>query len=197
MAERDYEVALEYLETLLRSEVRDPEMVRIAMTACRENLRQNPELLRSRLVANNRAHSYGPDRTPICDGDRRQLVFAAMQRNGAFSAPAWSHRPIQTGTVSVLWPLDDMVVRLVDATRLLVYNVTLPKHILFPGYVKLAVEVVGDRTVVGVSGRGTGNWAYANERGGRILFRSLLENLASHLRYGRHHREHHRHYSVR
>lgn len=183
MSERDFESALEYLSDLLSGEVRDAEMVRVAMAKCRENLQRYPDVLRSRPTVNNRPHSYGPDPVPICPPGRRQLVFEELRKNGAYSAPTYSHAPIATGTISVLWPLDDMVVRLLHHGRLIVYNVTLPKHILFPGYVKLAVEESANATVVAVSGRGTGNWAYANERGGRYLFRGLLDQLASRLRH--------------
>lgn len=185
MSERDLEVALSYLDRLLRDELRDDWMATIALIACRQNVRDYPYVVRSTPVVNGRPHEYGPNRTPVAPSGQRRRVFQAMEQNGAFSAPAWSHKPITTGTVSILWPLNDMVVRLVDSARLLIYNVTLPKHILFPGFVKLAVEEAGNSTVVAVSGKGAGNWAYANENGGPVLFRTLLEGLAYHLRHYR------------
>jgi hypothetical protein len=171
MLNLDYDARIRELVGLL-----PVEMGPIVEQRCRENLRIYPAPERSAVRLNAGFHSYGPDHTVICAGKFGQVVFEEMLKDGACTAPTFSHLPIDTGKVETLWPFDDMVVKLVDRPRLSVYNVTLPKHMFFPGFVRLDVLEDTRKTSVAVSGKGTGNWRLPNTLFARDLFETILES---------------------
>lgn len=172
---RNMEASIRYLTGIL------PEKwTQIVEAACWANLRINPRLERSVFRVNATPHVYGPNNTEICDGARGALVFEEMCRDGRCSAPTFSEKPIYSGKIETLWPFDDQIVKLVDLEERTVYNVTVPKHILFPGYVKLTVVESRDKTSVAVSGRGEGNWKWANTTFGPVLFETILHQYLAH-----------------
>jgi hypothetical protein len=125
-------------------------------------------------MAYSKLHKYGPCEIKICEGKFKEIVFAAMLKDAACSAPTLSHTAIYTGKTEALLPFQDKIVRLVNDTEFVIYNVTLPEHILFPGFVKLAVCENDTNTFVAVSGEGIGNWARFNTFLGPPLFRRIL-----------------------
>lgn len=152
-----------------------PQFSRIVENACRDNLYMYPQPIRSEFKVNARSHSFGPDKTKICDGLLGSLVFSEMLTDGRCSAPTFSRAPIFTRKVENLFPFGDLVVKLIDQQERTVYNVTLPRHIFFPGYVKLVVIEEKMMTAVAVSGKGTGNWMLPNTVIGPLLFKSILK----------------------
>ncbi len=143
--------------------------------ACKQNLRMYPQPERSTFKINAMAHSYGPNNTKICDGRFGAVVFEEMCKDGRCSAPTHSKAAIYTGKVETLFPFDDLVVKFVDPQERSIFNVTLPKHIFFPGYVKLVVIEGPTDTAVAVSGKGKGNWMWPNTRFGPLLFATILK----------------------
>ena len=170
MSSRDINASIRELTGLLPAQLGPT-----VEAACRENLRLYPQPERSTFKVNATPHSYGPNRTKICDGKCGELVFREMLKDGRCSAPTFSEAPIYTGKVETLFPFDDLVVKFVDPQEHAVYNVTLPRHIFFPGYVKLVVDEGRTDTGVSVSGKGKGNWMWPNTRFGPVLFETILK----------------------
>lgn len=109
-------------------------------------------------------------------------VFRFLLENGKYSAPCWpslSPRKVYTGKVDFLEPLNDPIVRLVDPVGMRIINVTLPKHILFPGWVEVQVNARAGATWIDVSGYGRGNFASANQALGPLIFHYLISKVAS------------------
>ena len=100
-----------------------------------------------------------------------------MLKDARYTAPTLSHTPIYTGQIDTLRPFQDKIVKLVDDVEFVVYNITLPQHILFPGFVKLAVYENNSNTFVSVSGQGIGNWAGFNTFLGPLLFKRILNRF--------------------
>ena len=174
MEERDLDVGIRELIKILPAA-----MGPVVEKACQKNLRDHPRIERSRFKIEAQPHSYGPNATKICDGPHGKLVFDDMCNDGRCSAPTFSRAPIYTGKSERLFPFDDLVGKLVNPADQTIYNVTLPEHIFFPGYVKLAVVETRAMTAVAVSGQGMGNWMWPNTRLGPRLFEAILkEHLA-------------------
>ena len=167
--DRDIEAGIKDLLDLLPGSVRS-----VVEGACRENLRLYPQPERSSFRVNDRVHRYGPNETKICDGGRGPLVFDEMCKDGRCSAPTYSQAAIYQGKIETLFPFNDLVVKLVNPQERSVYNVTLPKHIFFPGVVKLVVMETSAITAVAVSGQGKGNWMLPNTTFGPLLFKTIL-----------------------
>ncbi len=170
MGTRNIETAIQELVALLPAQIGQ-----VAESACRENLIFYPQPERSMYRINDIPHSYGPNSTKICNGLHKALVFEEMCKDGRCSAPTLSHEAIYTGKIEHLLPIDDMIVKYVDQSEHAVYNITLPKHIFFPGYVKLVVTEAQGATFVDVSGKGVGNWMWPNVEGGPLLFEAILK----------------------
>ena len=168
MSVRDLNSAIQYLKREF------PKYANVIESACKENLLRFPSPIRSELKVNAVPHRYGPNESIICQGRARELVFREMLADGACTAPTTSRNPIHTGKIETLLPVSDMIVKLVADHEWAVYNVTLPKHVFFPGYVRLGVEERGETTVVAVSGSGIGNWEGPNMALGPTLFRQIL-----------------------
>jgi hypothetical protein len=166
---RDYPADIAYLKALVPLQFRQ-----LVEQKCVENLARYGPSLRSKYHSLDREHKYGPQFTQICKQRREDAVFALMKSNGFYTAPTDDRTAIFTGKVEELIT-GDFIVRLVDEIESAVWNVTLPTHILFPGYVKLQVTSSISGTDVSVFGAGKGNLASANMVVGRFLFRSLLE----------------------
>jgi hypothetical protein len=142
--------------------------------ACRENLRLHPRPERTAPGPDAGPHEYTFD-TRICDGREAELVFREMLQDGRASAPTSSSAPVHSHKVDVLWPMHDMIVRFVDQASRTIYNVTLPRHVFFPGFVKLVVRERAAQTFVVVTGKGTGSLRTANGVLAPTLFTTLLE----------------------
>ncbi len=125
----------------------------------------------------DRDHFSAPIRVPVAGAGKVHDVFRFLLRDAYYSAPTFNHGPVYTGKIETLWPLDDLIVRLVDPARLTILNVTLPRHIFFPGLVKLSVGGDLHGTWVDVMGRGQGSWAALNERFGPKLFQSIVSKI--------------------
>src|SRR5690606_2696763 len=134
MQTRDYSTAIRQLLAHLPSKIGP-----VAERACTENLLLYPQPERSKLRINDRPHSYGPISIKISDGAHGALAFEEMLKDGRCRAPTFSQKPIYTGKAETLFPFNDMLVKYVDDAERSIYNITLPKHIFFPGYVKLVV----------------------------------------------------------
>lgn len=170
METRDLNAAIRELVALLPANAGP-----VAERACIDNLHLYPQPERSKVRFNDYPHSYGPNGTKICDDKHGELVFAEMLKDGRCSAPTYSQSPIYTGKIETLLPLDDLIVKFVDQQERSVYNITLPKHIFFPGFVKLKVVEKDTTTVVEVSGKGKGNWMVPNVAAGPLLFETILK----------------------
>jgi hypothetical protein len=169
---RDYNADTEYLKNIIPTQ--SHEFRRVVQNACSTNLAQYPESVRSESHYHDGEHRYGPSPTFICNGTAEDAVFGQLRGNGIYSAPTLDSGPVFTGKVDSLLPLDDMIVRLVDDKRRTIFNVTLPHHVLFPGYVRLQVVGSGGSTFVEVTGMGKGNLKYVNMFIGPRLFHDLL-----------------------
>lgn len=168
--ERDIETGIRELLDLL-----PPRMHSVVEVACRASLRIYPRPERSLFRINATRHSYGPNNTTICEGRYGAVVFEEMCADGRCSAPTFSKAPIFTGKFETLLPIGDLIIKIVEPQERAVYNVTMPKHIFFPGYVKLAVVENATETAVAVSGRGKGNWKWLNTELGPVLFETFLD----------------------
>ena len=169
MKSRDFEAGIKYL----KESFSEPWNL-IIEKACRENLRHDPQPKRSKFLAYANQHKYGPNEIMICEGNFKQLVFETMLKNGKCTAPSLSDMPIYTGMIDTLRPFKDKIVKLVNDKELEVYNVTLPEHVLFPGFVKLNVYEKVGKTFVGVLGEGIGNWGRVNTFFGPLIFKRIL-----------------------
>lgn len=168
MRNRDFDLGIRYLKESF------PEPWNLVIeTACRENLCNQPR--RSAFIAYAKPHVYGPYETTICEGKFKQIVFEAMLKDGACSAPTLSHMPIYTGKIETLLPLQDKIVKLVNDAEFVIYNVTLPEHVLFPGFVKLAVYEKNEKTFVAFWGEGIGNWGRLNTFLGPLIFKRIVK----------------------
>ncbi|MBI4851656.1 MAG: hypothetical protein HY819_07665 [Acidobacteria bacterium] len=169
MRKRNYEEGIGYLKKSFQSP-----WASIIESACRENLDEEPEPKRSRFIANAAMHIYGPFEIKICEGNFKKAVFEIMMKDGRCSAPTFSSMPIYTGKVEILRPFQDKIVRLVSDSEFVIYNITLPQHILFPGFVKLAVVEENSATLISISGQGIGNWAKLNTLLGPLIFKRII-----------------------
>lgn len=170
MRKRDFEAGINYLKESFPSSWN-----LVIEKACRESLLEQSQPKRSLFTAYAKLHVYGPHDTIICKGKFKQLVFAKMLKDGRCTAPTLSTVPIYTGKIENLLPFQDKIVKVVNEAEFEVYNITLPQHILFPGFVKLAVYENNSNTLVSVSGQGIGNWAELNTLLGPLLFKRIIK----------------------
>lgn len=169
MRKRDFEESIKYLKEKFA-----PSWCSLIESACRENLSNQLVPKRSKFLTYAGAHIYGPFDVLICEGEFKELVFSSMLKSSKCSAPTLSEEPIHTGKIETLLPFQDKVLRLVDESSFTIYNVTLPEHVLFPGFVKLSVSAKNSKTFVFVSGEGIGNWANLNAFFGPLIFKRIL-----------------------
>ena len=128
----------------------------------------------------DREHSYTVPKIRISDPGKSRDVWQTMLSDATFSAPAIFHTSVTTGKIEELVPGPlgtNPVLRLVDHATMTIYNVTLPPHIFFPGTIDVQVTEEKDGVYVTVYGRGKGNVAWLNERGGDALFTTIVERF--------------------
>ena len=170
---RDLQEAIEYLVKLFPLR---PEWQKIIREKCAEfELGPNSEF-----HVGDREHSYTVRKVWIAEAGKSWDVWQTMLSNATFSAPAIFPGRVETGNVDQLLPgpLDlNPVLRLVDDATMTIYNVTLPRHIFFPGTINVQVTEEKDGVYVTVFGRGKGNVAWLNERGGTVLFIGIVERF--------------------
>ena len=170
--ERDLEEAINYLVKQFPSR---PDWQEIIIRECKRFSLS----WRSELRVNDRPHEYRTPEIRVSVPGTSQDVFNKMLTDGTFSAPAMTHTPVYTGKIEELLPPGNPVIRLVDSARMIIYNVTLPQHVFFPGLIQDEVKGEADGVYVVVSGKGKGNLAWFNERFGRALFTGILERFKS------------------
>lgn len=165
----DYRAELHYLCSIV------PQQFQAAVhAACLEDFKHRGIPYRSLLREGNRNHWYELPPQFFAEGNKTNLVFRFLHGNGAYTAPTLDNSSIETGKVDRLYPTHDFIVRLVSEEEKTIWNVTLPHHILFPGFVRIQVVNMGHDTGVVVTGVGRGNLAQLNETVlGPLMFTAL------------------------
>jgi hypothetical protein len=169
MRKRDFEESIKYLKEKFA-----PSWSSLVELSCKKDLSNQVIPKRSKFLTYAGTHSYGPLEVLICEGEFKELVFSSMLKSSKCSAPTLSEEPIHTGKIELLLPFQDKILRLVDESSFTIYNITLPEHVLFPGFVKLSVSEKNSKTFVFVLGEGIGNWANLNAFFGPLIFKRIL-----------------------
>jgi len=149
------------------------ETIRTACTA-------NPTRSSFKMLIDSRPHQSAPVSARAGTTGEEDKVCKFLLENGDYSAPLlpWpGARMVYTGHVDSLVPICDPIVRLVDRSTRCIYNVSLPKHTFFPGFIRVAVKTRGQAVNVEVMGEGIGNWAGANLTVGPLMFKQVISGI--------------------
>lgn len=150
----------------------------VIRTACASR----PSWFRQNINFLNQPHSSRLVSVKVAPALEARGVFRFLLQHGGYSAPCWPSlggRGVWTGKIDSLYPLNDSIVRLVDEPTMHIINVTLPNHILFPGYVVVQVTTRQNFSFVDVTGFGVGNFGPLNRLGGPILFEEIISGIPS------------------
>jgi hypothetical protein len=146
----------------------------------RKSCTENPSAMRKNVNILNAAHVSRKVSAKAGASGEVNDVFQFLLQHGEYSAPftpGSTAIPVATGMIHILFPLHDPILRLVDHAGRRIINVTLPRHVLFPGVIEVHVTARDGGTWVDVTGFGAGNFASANSFAGPLLFQEIIDGI--------------------